>query len=122
MRTFFIFSRPGLPVTAVPSGFSWRAMLLGVLWTLSHGLWLPTAFAGLILVVAVTGVQGLAPDGAKVQLPATAFATLWIAIGIAFGTYGNLWRNARLFAQGYACVATVEADAPSDAVRCFLEL
>lgn len=109
---------------AVPSGFSWYGLVFGIFWSVYHGLWLPSAFALLALAAAIAGMQGfLATDSDSLfRLQVTVLGVLWAVIGLAFGIYGNLWRTDKLFSQGYACAATVEADRAAEAIEAFIEL
>lgn len=121
MNTFFIFSHPRSLTVAMPVGFSRSAAILGVLWSVFHGLWLPSTMATLVLVAAISGVHGFldADTDGLVLLEATTIIATWLALCLIFGIYGNLWRKEQLISRGYACVATVEADTSLEAITIF---
>lgn len=124
MKTFFIFSHPVLGLEAVPTGFSWRALLFGFAWAFYHRLWLSGTVAFALFLATLASLRDAQAIGGfpfRAVVP-TVFAVLLGSACVSFGVYGNLWRYDRLFDQGYAIVATVEARNATEAVAIFTQL
>jgi hypothetical protein len=106
-RTYTAFLDPGRDFVRVKDGFSWPALLFGVLWASSKKLW-GVLFAMWLVECALYAL------GASAQAQRSpALALLQLALVVAFalvrGFFGNAWRRASLRRRGYRVVTDKRA-------------
>lgn len=128
MKQFVIFEHPVQGRVAVKTGFSWPALLLGVIlsslgcmiWFVVNRLWRLAAlwFIFLVLFMLLDNAIRTSIQDPSLQFAMLAglFAVFFLA-SIAPAFKGNAWRSARLKDLGYAPVATVHASSASAALK-----
>ena len=106
-RTCTAFLDPGRDFVRVKSGFSWPALLFGVLWASSKKLW--GVLAAMFLVECVLYALGAAVQAQGSPALALLQLALFIAYALVRGFFGNAWRRASLRRRGYQVVVDKRA-------------
>ncbi len=99
MRIYTIHTRPtsGAPdrdAVSVKEGFAWLALFFPLIWALWYRLW--AQLVVLILLIVLIGAAA-----SFTALDPVIIVAVEIAIGVAFGLFGNDWRRRNLRARGY---------------------
>jgi hypothetical protein len=118
MKTFNIYKHPTEGLEAVKVGFSWPALVFGMLWMMVKKLW---GFAGLWFVASVVlalfeGVIERADAGGGQALAYLLLAAGYFTLAFVPALKGNKWREDNLAERGYEQVGTVQAETPGAAL------
>jgi len=108
MRIFTVHIKPELEnanekTVFIPEGFSWKALIFGVGWTLYHRLWLVS-----IAIAAVSGGVMYADEYGYISEASAVI--LQIALSIYIGFSANDWRRDKLTRQGFITSEVVASD------------
>lgn len=104
----------GMPVL-VKEGFSWPALVLGILWTLWHRLWIESA-ALLALFLALGIILDYADPGEPIE------SVIMLAVAVLIGAAAADWRRQSLQRRGYREGGVVSGPDMESALRRFLDL
>lgn len=104
----------GMPVL-VKEGFSWPALVFGILWTLWHRLWIESA-ALLALFLALGIILGYADPGEPIE------SVIMLAVAVLIGAAAADWRRQSLQRRGYREGGVVSGPDMESALRRFLDL
>jgi hypothetical protein len=109
MNEYRIYKHPNNEIKAIKDGWSWPGAVLVGFRVLYKKLWIPASVA-LIISLVLHG-----------PLPFTNVPFLFdLACSIAFGYFGNSWRESILGDRGYERVGSVEAKTPDRAIADYL--
>ena len=112
MKQYRVFEHPSGSKEAVKQGWSWPALLFGVIWALIKKLW--AIFGGMIGVLVLFFIL---PPGSGIDFICNLVG---LAISIVFGLYGNSWREKNLVSRGFKPVAMVNAKNAEAAIASYL--
>ena len=119
VKTFRVYHHPTLGYEAVKVGFSWPALVLGLIWMAAKGLW-GLAVLWLLSYVALAIIEvttyDLSSHSAQVILSLTLVG-VYLMLSLVPGIKGNAWHATNLTRRGYQMVKEVQADTPEDALR-----
>lgn len=101
-------------IVFVEEGFSWKAFIFSILWTLFNRLWL----ASIILFIVYATIEILNNKG---TVPVMSFALIKISIDVLLGFFADDILRAKLDRQGYVFYAIVAAESQAQAQLRFLE-
>jgi len=119
METFNVYKHPIRGIEAVKVGFSWPALLFGVIWMLVKKMWF---FAGIWFGIGILLASELTfdiveavTDGSEAGsylILAVGYFVLWLIPAFK----GNKWRKENLAERGYEFVNAVQAETPDAAI------
>jgi hypothetical protein len=119
MKTFNVYRHAALPPQAVKVGFSWPALIFGVLWAFSKRLWgVGWAILGISLVLSFLQTSLLV----SAEPADPSMLQYWLLLGGSLAVWlvpafkGNAWLEADLVKRGFSRVGTVQAETPEGAV------
>jgi len=119
MRIFTVHIKPELEnanekTVFIPEGFSWKALIFGVAWTLYHRLWLVS--------IAITALSyGFIYAGEHGYISEASAVILQIALGLYIGFSANDWRRDKLARRGFITSEVVASDSPMRAQQRYFE-
>ncbi len=118
MKTFNIYKHPTEGLEAVKVGFSWPALVFGILWMLVKKPW---GFASLwfvagLLLLFFEGVVERADASGGQALAYLLLTAGYFTLALVPAVKGNKWREDNLAGRGYKQVGTVQAEAPEAAL------
>lgn len=105
-------------VVAVPQGFSWSAFLIGPLWFLLNGMWLPFVLS-VSLIFGGPGFVRFISDtvGASGSVAGPLLAVALCAVWVLTGMIANFLLGDELRRKGYALGPRLQADSAGDAIN-----
>jgi len=115
MKTYAVYWLPPQGIEAIRTGFSWPALLLGIIWLIIKKLWMITALwtaLFILLIVASAYTQKMNSVFLSIVIIFGNFALLLLP-----GFKGNEWWANNLKRRGYHYVRSVEAESPEDAMK-----
>jgi hypothetical protein len=118
MRQFNIYENPQKTTVAVKVGWSWPAFLFGVLWAFVKKLWI-IGF-GVTGIFFLFGIAEALTGGDVLRILSLLQTVLGFAVTLAFGIYGNRWREANLCSRGYELKLTTTAANGEGAIAAYL--
>ncbi len=119
MRRFNVYRHPAEGYEAVKIGFSWPALVLGIMWMLAKKLWTFAAiwFAAYVLLTLVEGATVLAGSESGPQALISLILPLaWLGFWLVPAFKGNAWREHNLQDRGYALIDTVQSATARSAI------
>ena len=119
MRSFNVYRHPAEGYEAVKIGFSWPALVLGIIWMLAKKLWTFAAiwFAAYVLLYLVEGATVLAgSESGPHALISLILPPAWVAFLLIPGFKGNAWRERSLQDRGYELIDTVQSATARSAI------
>ena len=119
IRIYTVHINPELPHAVeksifVREGFSWKAFMFGVLWTLYNRLWTIS-----IALVAVMTLLGMAEEHKFIS--ASSLSILQIALSLYVGFSANDWYRDSLARRGYITSDIVASDSDLRAQQRYFE-
>ncbi len=115
MKRYVVYKHPSQGIEAIKTGFSWPALLFGIIWLIVKKLWMITAlwiiiFISLIIIAAFTHETG------------SVFLNIIILVGnivllLLPGFKGNDWLIYNLKKRGYSYLSSIEAESPEAAIE-----
>jgi hypothetical protein len=106
MEEFRVYRHPSGDVEAVKVGWSWPGAILVGFWALYKKLWI---IGSAVLIVSVL-------LHAMFSVMSNLPLLFDLVCAVAFGIYGNAWRDTNLVDRGFALVDTVLAKTPDGAI------
>lgn len=107
---FNIYEHPSLGLEAVKIGFSFPALLFGIVWILTKKQW-DMALLWAFLFVVFTNTHSVS------WIPPIGYLFLWLFPAFK----GNAWREINLSKRGYELIDTIEAETPDAAIAKFVK-
>ena len=126
MQRFTVFSRVDGEIQVVKQGWSWPGFFFNVFWALRHrmwllgfGVWLGSILAGAFFETVFGAMYQAGVD----VLFLVVFVGLAQGVGmpVAFGHFGNRWKQANLTARGFDERGTLTAASAKIAKATFLK-
>lgn len=119
MRIFTVHIKPELEnanekTVFIPEGFSWKALIFGVVWTLYYRLWLVS-----IVILALS--YGLMYAGEHGYLNEVSAIILQIALSLYVGFSANDWRRDKLARLGFITSEVVASNSKMGAELRYFE-
>jgi hypothetical protein len=115
VKRYTVYKHPSQGIEAIKTGFSWPALLFGIIWLIMKKLWLITAlwiiiFISLIIIATFTHETG------------SVFLNIIIIGGnivllLLPGFKGNDWLIYNLKKRGYGYINSIEAESPEAAIE-----
>ena len=125
MKKFRVFSHPDKGYEVVKVGFSWFALIFGILWILANRLWLKAGlwFLAMIVLGIIDKVANNLPQNAATTIIYLFLSAAYFAVWLIPAFKGNNWKEQSLRKMGYVQIHTNEgvsineiADAPESLI------
>lgn len=107
---FNIYEHPSLGLEAVKMGFSFPALLFGIVWILTKKQW-DMAMLWVFLFVVFFNTTSVS------WIPPIGYLFLWLLPAFT----GNTWRENNLSKRGYELLDTINAETPDAAIAKFVK-
>ena len=115
MRTFDVYEHPTGGYEQVKQGFSWPAFLFTWIWAFVKQLWLPCIAFLLVHICLANARDILKSEDMEGLALLSSFA--FLAVGLAFGAWGNALRRRSLIRRGYRHIGVIGPETPTAAVK-----
>jgi hypothetical protein len=115
VKSYAVYWLPPKEIEAIRTGFSWPALLLGIIWLIIKKLWMITALwitFFILLIISSAYAQ-------KINSLFLNIINIFGNIGLLLlpGFKGNDWLVNNLKRRGYIYIRSVDAESPEDAIK-----